>query len=440
MKRQQYRLLMIAVTAALAGCSSLPGPFNDRDKQPTIAYLEPAELPVIPAGDPEKNRASAMQHYEAFLEESPDNTFVPEAMRRLADLHLETEQDALIEGALAPGESRAAQLYAELLERFPDHDRNDSALYQLARANEQTGEIEPSMDALTTYSGKYKEGNKYDEVQFRRGEYLFVRREYSKAETAYQAVLDHGEASDFHQQALYKIGWTRFKQNNYDDALHAYMQLLDETIGGHSTANLPETLSRTDSERINDTLRAVSLSFSYLGTNTEIRDYYASRGTRTYEPLIYAKLAALHLSKERYTDAAETYSLFAEAHPNHPEAPLFQSRVIDVYKQAGFSERVLEEKQAFIERYEPAAAYWQQHDPASHLMCCRKYNATCAMLPATFTPSPRPRKSPGPMRMRALVSSLPARIPEKRAGALHELPLRRAADQFRRKWPCGGAV
>jgi len=367
MSRRRYpSILAFAITAALTGCSSvpMPGPFNDKDKQPTIAYLEPAELPVVPSAAPEKNRASAMQHYEAFLQESPDNNFVPEAMRRLADLHLETEQDALMEGTLAPGESKAARLYAELLERFPDHNRNDSALYQLARANEQTGEIEPSMEALTSYSGKYKEGNKYDEVQFRRGEYLFVRRDYRNAEIAYKAVLDHGEESDFHQQALYKIGWTYFKQNNYDDALHAYMQLLDETIGGHSSASLPESLSRTDSERINDTLRAVSLSFSYLGSNTEVRDYYATRGARSYEPLIYAKLAALHLSKERFTDAAETYSLFADTHQHHPEAPLFQSRVIDVYKQAGFNERVLEEKQAFIERYEPAAAYWQQHNPA----------------------------------------------------------------------------
>ena len=112
-------------------------------------------------------------------------------------------------------------------------------------------------------------------------------------------------------------------------------------------------------------MRAVSLSFSYLGPNGEIREYFSRHGHRAYEPLLYAKLAALHLSKERFTDAAETYSLFADVHPQHREAPLFQSRVIDVYKQAGFSERVLEEKKAFIERYEPASDYWKQHDAAA---------------------------------------------------------------------------
>lgn len=357
------QLLVLALAVALDGCSGFTIRNRDNDVQPTIALLEQAELPAIPATDADKNRAAAMRHYQAFLDESADNTFVPEAMRRLADLHLEIEQEALLEGTLAPGSSKAAQLYAELLERFPDHDRNDSALYQLARANEQTGELEPSMAALTSYSGIYKEGSKYDEVQFRRGEYLFVRRNYQQAETAYQAVLDHGQESDFHQQALYKIGWARFKQNRYDDALHAYMQLLDETIGDHNAAELPDSFSRTDRERVNDTLRAVSLSFSYLGGNTEIRDYYADHGTRAYEPLIYANLAALHLNKERYTDAAETYRLFADTHPHHPEAPLFQSSVIDVYKKAGFNERVLVEKQAYVERYEPAASYWQQHDP-----------------------------------------------------------------------------
>lgn len=355
-------IVALAVTLTLAGCSSVIG-LNDHNQQ-TVGSLRQVDLPPVRPSEPEKNRDIAMRHYQAFLDESPDSKFVPEAIRRLADLNLEAEQETLTEGTLPAGESKAAKLYAELLERFPDYPQNDTALYQLARAREQSGEVEPAMAALTSYAGKYQEGDKYDETQFRRGEYLFVRRDYAQAEQAYQAVLDQGAASDFHQQALYKIGWARFKQNDYQSALNAYIQLLDESIGQLDTSELPSTLNRADKERIDDTLRAVSLSFSYLGDNTEVSDYFAGHGVRNYEPLIYAQLAALHLSKERFTDAAETYSRFASVHPQHREAPLFQSRVIDVYKQAGFSERVLEEKQAFIERYEPAANYWKQRDPA----------------------------------------------------------------------------
>jgi TolA-binding protein len=351
-----------AAALVLAGCIPAIG-LNDYNQQ-TVGSLRQVDLPPVQTTEAEKNREIAMQHYQAFLEESPDSKYVPEAIRRLADLNLEAEQQALAEGRQPNGGSRAAELYAELLERFPDYADNETALYQLARARQQSGELEPAMAALTSYADKYPDGARFDETQFRRGEYLFVRRQYREAEQAYQSVLDQGPASEFHQQALYKIGWARFKQSRYESALNAFMSLLDETIGQLDTAELPSTLRRTDRERIDDTLRAVSLSFSYLGDSTEIRDYYARHGARKYEPLIYAQVAALHLSKERFTDAAETYSLFASVHPQHRQAPLFQSSVIDVYKKAGFSERVLEEKQAFIERYEPAAAYWKQHNPA----------------------------------------------------------------------------
>jgi len=357
-------LLSLSIALSLGGCSLLSR-FDD-DSYSTVGSLSTEELPAVPAGDPEKDRAAATHHYQAFLEESPDSENAPEAMRRLADLQLAAEQDALEKGASSTGtRSRAAQLYEELLSRYPDRQDNDSALYQLARAYDQVGETEPSMHALTRYTEEYKTGNKYDEAQFRRGEYLFIRRDYAQAERAYQAVIDsQGEASAFHQQALYKLGWSHFKQGHYLPALNAYIQLLDENIPAHDSASLPDYIKRTEQERLSDTLRAISLSFSYLGDSSEVRSYFQREGPRSYEPLIYANLAALHLSKERYTDAADTYSLFAKVHPQHHEAPLFQSRVIDVYKQAGFGERVLVEKKAFVVRYEPASDYWKQRDPA----------------------------------------------------------------------------
>ncbi len=357
------RLSPLWLTLALSGCGSVAG-FGDYNQQ-TVGSLHRVEIPPAQPRAAEKNRTTAIQHYEAFLQESPHSAFVPEALRRLADLNLEAEQEALADGQPPRGDSRAAQLYAELLQRFPQARHNDTALYQLARAREQSGELEPAMAALTRFADQYRDSERYDEAQFRRGEYLFVRRDYRAAEQAYQAVLSRGPDSAYHQQALYKIGWARFKQSHYRAALDAFMQLLDETIGDLDGGELPASLGRSDRERIDDTLRATSLSFSYLGDTTQISDYFAATGARAYEPLVYARLAALHLGKERFSDAADIYRLFSRTHPQHREAPLFLSRVIDVYKQAGFNEKVLQEKEAFIQHYQPAAAYWKQHDPSA---------------------------------------------------------------------------
>src|SRR6059058_5844165 len=63
----------------------------------------------------------------------------------------------------------------------------------------------------------------YDEVQYRRGEYFFTRRRYRDAETAYSAVVNLKTASSYYELALYKLGWTFYKQDLYDEALDKYM-------------------------------------------------------------------------------------------------------------------------------------------------------------------------------------------------------------------------
>ncbi|HFD80697.1 MAG TPA: tetratricopeptide repeat protein, partial [Gammaproteobacteria bacterium] len=359
------RMLSLLGALFLQGCADLLP--VDRDAQNTVGEIEITGLPPVPPIDLSNSRAKAMENYRAFLKESPDSQEVPEAIRRLADLQLSVEAEALTEGRLAAGSrSRAAELYRELLQRFPDHEGNASALYQLARAYEQSGEIEPAMEVLSSYTREHPDGERYDEAQFRRGEYLFVHRRYREAEKAYLAVLKDGRKSEFYLQALYKLGWARFKQGAYPGALDAYVQLLDETVASLDSTTLPDTMSPAERERLDDTLRALSLSFSYLGGSGQIRDYFARKGARSYEPLLYARLAALYLGKERYSDAAAAYELFATSHPQHREAPLFRSRVIDVYKKAGFSAQVLAEKEKFIQLYEPASPYWAERDPAEY--------------------------------------------------------------------------
>jgi len=355
-----HTMVSLAITIFLTACNTLEPVRNVDDIR--IGSLKRHELPPIPAINTDNSRQSAMHHYEEFLQETTENLLVPEALRRLADLHLAEEQQALMDGTLLPDQapSRAAELYSELLQRYPDHPRNDSALYQLARAYEQNGDSYLAIQALSNYASKYDNNKNSDEVHFRRGEHLFVNQDYAAAELAYLSVAQQVNNATFHQQALYKLGWSRFKQAHYESALNAFIQLLDETIGQHNSTELPASLERADQERIEDTLRAISQSFAYLRDSSEIDRYFRRIGGRPYEPLIYAKLAGLYLAKERYTDAAETYRSFAVTHASHREAPLFHSRVIDVYKQAGFKTRVLKEKQAFIERYQPASTYWKQ--------------------------------------------------------------------------------
>jgi len=358
-------LIMLGITALICGCSLL-----HNDTAPTIASLgtRPVRLQDTPV---EVNEARAMSAYRNFLATGDESGARPLAMRRLADLNLEAEelpqagQDPSAAIAAYPEQvSDSIRLYEEVLARYPDRPDNDRVLYQLARALERNGQAEQSLATLVRLIGQYPLSRYLEEAQFRRGEILFVQGNYRGAEPAYRAVVTAGDASPFYRQSLYKLGWCYFKQSLFDEGLDAFMALLDIQLQG-STAGAARLahLERAERELLDDTLRVVSLSYSYQDGPASVSDYFSRRGARDYEDVIYDRLGLLYLHKERYTDAAQTFQTFVEHNPVHIQAPQFQMRVIETYRQGKFPTLVLEGKKEFVERYNLQTAYWQHHDP-----------------------------------------------------------------------------
>ena len=124
-------------------------------------------------------------------------------MRRLGDLELDaTEADQLVQNidtVSHSGYNNAVDLYQQLLEAYPDYRRNDTVLYQLGRAYEIGGRNDEALAVLNELVAKYPQTPMIDEVQFRRGEMLFMRKKYNDAELAYQDVVAFGEASRFYE-------------------------------------------------------------------------------------------------------------------------------------------------------------------------------------------------------------------------------------------------
>jgi TolA-binding protein len=299
---------------------------------------------------------------------SNDPELRAEAMRRLGDLELEaTEAEQLAENAGAmefDAYDNAVGLFHALLESYPDYGRNDSVLYQLARAYEIAGKTDDALRVLNDLITQYPDTPLVDEVQFRRGEMLFLRRDYNEAEAAYSSVVEYGDASRFYEQSLYKLGWSQFKLAWHEDSLEPFFSLLDRKIAGvelKEGENRLEELSRANRELVEDTFRVLSISFSYMEGPDSINDFLDSKGYPPYGYVIYMNLGDLYLEKERYVDAAETYEAFVEKDPYHPKSPILQVEVIEAYKQGGFPTLVLEGKKGFVDRYGMDSAFWDRN-------------------------------------------------------------------------------
>ena len=417
---------ILAVPMILVACHSI----NDKD---TLAELQKMRV-EIREEKIEGGLDKAMLGYQRFLENTPDTTMTPEAIRRLADLKIEKEYGTLTEGgvpgqpesipissagehvtepeaisaanvslnqdlenipvhdeseidferrttqqqlpdirpnAVTPAEGaddleragarEAVALYAKLLNDYPLYKRNDQVLYQMSRAYEELGETEEAMAAMERLVRDYPGSTYIDEVQFRRAEYFFTHRKYLDAEDAYASIVATGVASSFYELALYKLGWTFYKQELYEDALHRFIALLDHKVSvGYDFGQNEDEQER---KRTDDTFRVISLSFSNLGGSDSVKEYFARRGKRSYEDSVYSNLGEFYFDKRRYADAASAYTAFISRNPFHKVAPNFQMRVIEIQATGGFPSLVLEAKKNFALTYGLQSEYWEHFDP-----------------------------------------------------------------------------
>ncbi len=364
-------------------------------KETTIADLPSKEIIITP--EPIVNGLDrAIAGYESFLKESGESPLVPEATRRLADLKLEREYgyvgannqqppqadavSAVEEGAEEPiseavtnsqpldlfenqGAKDAIALYRDLLGRYPNYARKDEVLYQMSRAYEEMGEVDEAMAIMNTFVVDCQGSPFFDEVQFRRAEYLFTRRKFLDAEEAYTQIVNLGASSDYYPRALYKLGWTYYKQELYEDGLDRFVALLDYNV--NNGTDLLEGENELERKRIADTFRVISLSFSYLGGAQPLVEYFSAHGTRDYENIIYRNLAEYFYEKRRYADAVETYEAFIAGNPYTQDAPLFHIRVIEINTAGGFPTLVLEGKKSFADKYGLNGEYWNHFEVES---------------------------------------------------------------------------
>jgi TolA-binding protein len=416
---RRVRTALLPTALAVAACAGNP----DRH---TLAELRDAE-PDMTEVRVEGGLDQAMQGYRKFLEEAPESSLTPEAMRRLADLKLEKEFGILGDGEIVempapetervtagdaaraqrtpaagaapteseaeferrasgaatgslpaaksaplalPGAQKAAaapsgpleaiELYDKILTTYPDYPHNDEVLYQKSRAYDELGRTEDAIAVMERLIAAYPHTAHIDEVQFRRAEYFFTRKKYLDAEKAYSAITAQGAGSEYYELALYKLGWTFYKQEMHEEALNEYMRLLDYKV---STGYDFDQSHDEDSERrIADTFRVISLSFSSLGGPEVLETYFAASGHRSYEDRIYSHLGEFYLEKLRYHDAAKAYKAFVALQPLHRASPHFGMRVVEIYEAGDFPKLVLEARKEFAATYGLQSEYWRHFD------------------------------------------------------------------------------
>ena len=352
--RNTMRLFMAPLFSmmVLSGC-------NDVKKDETIGDLKSKPIDYQQVESVSPARKYAIENYKSYIDMAEFKTHYAEALRRMADLELETSEA----GRAQAGDKHevdstlmlsSIEHYNTYLKTYPGHEKNDLIFYQLAKAYSLTGEIEKSKSMLDKIVSQYPSSRYIDEVQFRRGEMLFVWREYEQAEQAYASIISRNIKTPLYEKALYKLGWAQFKQSNYIQSIGTYLTLLDikEQENKVTQYGIDDQVSKSEREFITDSLRVISLSLSYQGGYQTINKVLGGAAKpKHYEPLIYKQLGELYVKKERYRDAASTYMEFTKRHPQNRRAPEFHMYALSAYKDGGINEEIVQSKILYVGNY-----------------------------------------------------------------------------------------
>lgn len=378
---------------AAQATQNAPTTIGDLVRKPPVAVQKNTSA----AGD----AAKAMDNYKRFLDlQRTDPALRAEAMRRLADLNqeglqLDSPNKDLSQVDLMSAE--AIRLYTQLLKLYPDYPRNDQVLYQMARAYEATGKPDQALATLDQLIARYPGTRMLDEVQFRRGELLFSAKDYRQAASAYSVVIKLGAVSGFYTQSLYKHGWSMFKQSLNEDSLPSFAGVLDQQLlgGANGGPMRPlEELSRANRELVDDTLRVMSITFSYIDGAQSVDAFLAGRGNPAYAYLLYSRLGDLYVEKQRFQDAAGAYRAFVGRDPDNVHAPVLAMQAIEAYTKGGFTDLVIDGKREYVEHYDFTAPFWKGRAHADYPQVVKELQTNLKDLATFFHAAAQKSKLP----------------------------------------------
>ena len=353
--------------------------FEDRRAQ----LGETAESQVKELEEDERaQREQASKSFEKFIQLYPDEPrYTPDAMFRLAELYFEQAKDAqrvaqkeyeerlrlLPAGEDPPPEPKVrfdkpVALYSAMIVKFPDYKLLDGVYYLLAYVLDQQGDSDAARQIFTEVIQKFPKSRFVPEAWMRLGEHWFDTVEEDATATlqaaagAYAHVLDAPDSPLF-DKALYKLGWTWYRLDRYDDAVTCFVELIDHyakkgTEGGELRA---EALQYT----------AISFADETWGGIDKARAYFKKLGGRAWSHEVFRKLGDIYFDQTKHADAITAYRTVLEEKPSAPDAPQVQQRIVQAYERDREFEKAWKERDALVRQFSEGSAWFEanKNDP-----------------------------------------------------------------------------
>ena len=316
-------------------------------------------------------RLQAMARLDTFLTRYPGSIGRGEGRFRLADLRLMQARDdfqAKMSGflddtptaddlsnrQLAPfvDYGPAVSLYEAMLAEDTDYPHMDAVLFNLGMILSDDGQ--PGADEhLMRLVQEYPGSPSCQEAWLRMGSDRFDRKAYAECVPFFEEAIAGSDPS-FTAIALYKLGWARFEENQFDSSADAFRRLMDH-YGEHAEVARAMDL-RDEAEEY------LVHSLARSGGAPGFAAYFDGIGGRDYEARVLLSLGHLMRSVSLYEEAVACDELWLSRYPEQPKALAVAGRLVRTYRAWNKPDLAREAKLAQSARFLPGSDWYEAND------------------------------------------------------------------------------
>ncbi len=303
--------------------------------------------------------------YDQFLEET--DRYIEE-FNRLSETNPDSAALLL---QPSPDFFQVQSMFQRILDEFPTSDYADDALYNIGLMLSEEGsqaERDNANRIFETLVSIYPESDYKLNALRRIAEYYFNPpvNNIEKSIEVYTAILAVHPGSQYHQEALYKLGWAYYRINEPQSAVEYFARSLDESYKTLQNIGSQQT---TVLDIAKESINYIGICFSAderdwngagIGNLVNWLNQYPDR-KENYGRELVIQLGEIYRNQiGQYAKAVAVYARYIDLFPNDPQAPLVQSYVVEIYQQGEIFDipRALEEKKRFFAMYNPDSEWW----------------------------------------------------------------------------------
>src|SRR5678815_1057535 len=184
----------------------------------------------------------------------------------------------------------------------------------------------------------------------RMGNERFDARDFGAAIPNLAHAVEGNDAA-FTAMALYRLGWSQFEQEHFDDAIDSFAKLIDHYDRHAEIARKIDLRQEAEECLVHTLARA--------GGADAFTRYFDAKGKRGYEARVLVSLASLFRGSSLFAEATECETLWLARYPDDPTAFATAERLVDTYKQWNKPELAREAKRREADRFLPGTAWYR---------------------------------------------------------------------------------